>query len=86
MVVVVVFVSFFTVDELVAVGVLVCRVEVRPVLTSAPCLIFLAVSVVGKAFAAVLSFSLSLRVSASELVKFLSKEEPFVTIIFYLKT
>ena len=84
-VVVVVFVSFLTVDELVAVGVLVCRVEVRPVLTSAPCLIFLAVSV-GKAFAAVLSFSLSLRVSASELVKFLSKEEPFVTIIFYLKT
>jgi hypothetical protein len=29
---------------------------------------------------------LSLRVSASELVKFLSKEEPLVTIIFYLKT
>lgn len=36
--------------------------------------------------ASVDSFSLSLRASASDVVKFLSKEEPFVTINFYLRT
>jgi len=35
-----------------------------------------------EAFAPVVAVSLSLRFSASELVKFLSKEEPFVTINF----